>query len=350
MNMLCNIGNYEVGNGQQVFIIAEIGVNHNGSCELALALIDAAKKAGANAVKFQIFQTDELASELAPLADYQQNNGMYQTQQELLQRLELGQQEFIRLKDYCEDIGILFLATAFDLQSAKFLKQLDVPAYKVGSGDLTHYPLLKELSEDNKPLILSTGMSTLEEIQESVMYIQSINQAKPIVLLHCTSSYPAPDEQLNLNVLRTYQQLFPFPIGYSDHSLGLDVPIAVTALGTSLLEKHLTLDKHAEGPDHKASLCPQEFADMVKAIRRIEAALGGMDKRVTENEYELRVKVRRGIFAARDMKPGEVITEKDLLYLRPMMGISVKYYEHLIGKVVKDPKKKGTPFTWDDVS
>ncbi|PEY36389.1 N-acetylneuraminate synthase [Bacillus cereus] len=338
-----------MGKGHRTFIIAEIGVNHNGSYELAVKMIQEAKDAGVDAVKFQLFKTEDLASEFATLANYQKKATSAKNQKELLKNLELTKQEFIKLKQYCDSINIMFLATPFDLKSAKFLKQMNVAVYKVGSGDLTNYPLLKELALDDKPIILSTGMSTMDEINAAISYMYSINKEKKIALLQCTSSYPAPDSQLHLNVIKTYQQQYSIPIGYSDHSVGIEVPIAVTAMGANLIEKHFTLDKKLPGPDHSSSLTPEELNNMIIAIRRIETALGDANKQVTKNEKELRIKARKGIFIMRNLEQGATIMEDDLVYLRPEMGISASDFESVIGRKLISKKKKGAPLYWTDL-
>ncbi|MEX2105246.1 MAG: N-acetylneuraminate synthase family protein, partial [Bacilli bacterium] len=272
MNII--IGNKQISELSPVYIIAEIGVNHNGSIDQAKRLIDAAILTGADAVKFQMFRTESLVSEEAPLASYQKTSGI-NNQKEMLERLELSRDEFVILKKYCDDANITFLSTPFDESSAYELNELNVPAFKIGSGDLTNFPLLTQVNRFNKPIILSTGMSTIQEIKAA---LRVIDTNPHVVLMHCTSAYPAHFQDLHLNVIRTFKLMFNTIIGYSDHSLGIEVPIATVAMGYKVIEKHFTLDKFAEGPDHKTSLTPDEFNQMVKSIRYVEKALGSTYK------------------------------------------------------------------------
>ncbi|WP_110112110.1 N-acetylneuraminate synthase [Bacillus sp. CGMCC 1.16541] len=329
------------------FVIAEIGVNHNGSMKLAKQLIDGAVYAGADAVKFQMFHADELTTAQADLADYQKktNEG---TQYEMLKKLELSATEFAELKAYCDQQNILFLATPFDSRSVDYLDQLGMSLFKVGSGDLTNFPLLKQIVQTGKPIILSTGMSTLAEIDQTLSYVTSLNPTVSVSILHCTSSYPAPESQLNLRVIPEYMKRYPYPIGYSDHSVGIHIPIAATALGAQMIEKHITLDQSLPGPDHAASITVEECKRMIQCIRLTEQSLGTGQKELTENEKAIKPLVRRGLYVKDDVPSGTILAEHHLIALRPLADIEANRLEEVIGKVVKVDKKKHEPLQWSD--
>lgn len=341
------IGENSISAQNAVFIIAEIGVNHNGSVELAKSLIDAAVDAGADAVKFQLFQSIELASPLARLAKYQEKTAT-KNQLELLKQYELQPTEWGSLQQYCLDKGIPILFTPFDLESVKLLKQFDSDAIKIGSGDITNFPLLRAVAELNKPVILSTGMCGLSEIEKA---LQEINWQNDVALLHCTSQYPAPFNALNLRVIETLSAAFGRVVGYSDHTPGIEVPIAVTALGYRIIEKHLTLDKNLPGPDHAASIEPMMFKQMVQGIRHIEEALGSTEKRCTPAELETRAKVRRGIYARREIEQGSVIELGDLSFLRPVVAVGIEacYDQQVVGRTAQSTIKAGEPLQWGHI-
>jgi len=341
--MQFTIGNKSVSPDSEVFIIAEIGVNHNGSVNIAKQLIEHAKDAGADAVKFQTYETGSLVSDSTELADYQKK-GHFHNQKEMLQKYQLNKSEFKELKEYCDSLDILFLSTPFDLKSVEYLEEIGVDAYKVGSGDLTNFPLIEKIIFSNKPLIISTGMSTFDEVKATVDFIP--NHTK-LALLHCTSAYPAPYEELNLRAI-TSLKYFNKIVGYSDHSMGVEVPYAVTSMGYKILEKHLTLDRSLDGPDHQASLIPNEFKQMVNRIRNIENAMGNSYKRVTPSEQETKELVRRSIYAGKDLSKGSIISVDDLVYLRPNKGIEACHYLDVIGKHLINDKKRGELLTWDD--
>ncbi|RNA66765.1 N-acetylneuraminate synthase family protein [Alteribacter keqinensis] len=343
--MPLQIGGKMVGKESPMFIIAEIGVNHNGSYEMAKKLVIKACEAGADAVKFQTYETDALVSEEAALVNYQKK-GMYSSQREMLKSYQLSKKEFKRLKVFCDKKGIVFLSTPFDVTSARLLKEMNVDAIKVGSGDLTYYHLLKELAGYKIPLILSSGMASLEEIRKAVSFL---GNSAEVAILHCTSAYPAPFKDLHLNVIQTLKRVFNCPIGYSDHSLGLEVPFAVAAMGYNIIEKHFTLGRDLEGPDHQASLMPDEFARMVAGIRAIESALGSEEKVTRPSELETRILVRRGIYLNGDYPPGHVIHEEDLLFLRPEGNISASSYLDVIGKKLQVAKSSGDALRWTDL-
>lgn len=344
--MELKIGNKKISNNHEVFIIAEIGVNHNGAMDLAKKLVHEAYYAGVDAVKFQMYYTDELVIENAELAEYQKKTG-YTNQQVMLQQYQLDEKQMREVKQYCDQLGILFIATAADQRSASFLNQLEVPAFKVGSGDLTNLPLLKFIQKFQKPMILSTGMSTLSEIEYSLNHLSPTQE---IALLHCTSSYPAPFEDLHLHAIHTLKNAFTKIIGYSDHSIGIEVPLAAVSLGYKIIEKHLTMDKTMEGPDHEASLEPQELRSMVKGIRNIESALGSTQKKVAPCEQYTKNIVRRSIYLKKDVKEGHILQWEDVGFLRPLQGIEACYYDKVIGKPLRISKKKGEPLFWNELS
>lgn len=343
--MEIKIGNKIISNNHEVFIIAEVGVNHNGSVELAKKLVYEAYVAGVDAVKFQMYHTDELVIENGELADYQKKT-RYKNQREMLRQYQLNEKQMTEIKRYCDQLGILFIATAADQRSACFLNEINVPAFKVGSGDLTNLPLLKFLQKFEKPIILSTGMSTLSEIEYT---LNNLSSSPGIALLHCTSSYPAPFTDLHLQAIHTLKNAFHKIIGYSDHSVGIEVPLATVALGYLIIEKHFTLDKTMEGPDHAASLEPHELRTMVQGIRNIETALGTTQKKVAPSEQSTKNIVRRSIYLDKDIKEGHILQMEDLCFLRPVQGIEACFYEKVIGKPIRKGKKKGEPLFWKDL-
>jgi len=346
----------------RVFIIAEAGVNHNGSLELAYKLVDVAVEAGADAVKFQTFKTENVISRKAKKAKYQNKaSGNAESQFEMIKKLELSFEDFRKIKRYCDKKGIIFLSTPFDHKSVDFLEEL-VPVYKVGSGEITNLPFLEYIAKKEKPVILSTGMATLGEVEEATGAIINANSSffdtfhlsrltshlPPLTLLHCVSEYPAKYEDVNLKAMLTLKKAFKFPVGYSDHTLGIEIPIAAVALGARIIEKHFTLDKNLPGPDHKASLEPQELKQMVRAIRNVEKSLGDGIKRPTQSELEMMKVVRRSLMATRDIKAGEVVKELDIAIKRPETGILPKFKKIVIGMRPTRDIKKDEPFNWED--
>ncbi|HHX8795215.1 TPA: N-acetylneuraminate synthase [Enterococcus faecium] len=330
----------------EVYVIAEIGVNHNGSLDLALESIDKAKECGANAVKFQTFKTNKLVSKKAPMAKYQKDNLKEDSSQfEMLKKLELSQSDFIRIKDYCIQNKIDFLSTPFDEESADFLKQIGVQGFKIGSGDLTNLPFLRKIDMYGLPVLLSTGMADIHEISEAVdCFIDS-----PVTILHCTSNYPASSEDINLLAINTLKEMFGIPVGYSDHSLGYDVGICAVAMGAKVIEKHFTLDKELPGPDHKASLDPQEFADFVKHIRNTEIFLGDGVKRAMPSELSTKEVSRKSLVVTENLNVGDILTEKSLTIKRPGNGIAPKFLYQYIGKKVKRPISADSVLLEEDV-
>jgi N-acetylneuraminate synthase/N,N'-diacetyllegionaminate synthase len=341
------IGNKLVGDEQPIFIVAEIGVNHNGDIRLAKKLIDAAKDAGADAVKFQAFKTEKVVTKYAEKAKYQkETTGLSESQYDMIRRLELKDEEIRELYNYAKKNNIIFLSSAFDKESVDLLDNLGVPAFKVASGEITNFPLLRYIAEKKKPIILSTGMSTIGEIEEALEVIRE-KGVENIVLLHCVTSYPAKIEDVNLRVIEALRRRFKLPVGFSDHTLGITIPIAVAALGAVLVEKHFTLDRTLPGPDHRASLEPDELKDMVRAVRDVEKALGDRVKKPTKDEERIKKVVRRSIVAKMGIPKGTVITEDMLDFKRPGVGIEPKYLNEIIGKKAKKDIKPDGLITFD---
>lgn len=319
-------------------IIAEAGVNHNGSFDTALKMVDAAVKAGADYIKFQTFHAHSLVTAICDAADYQKENAGVQKQQDMLKNLELSFDEFKRLKAYCDDKGIGFLSTAFDEDSIDFIASLNPDFMKVPSGEITNLPFLRKMASTGIPVIISTGMSTPEEIAKALHPFRKAGyKPQDIVLLHCTTQYPTPMEDVNLLAMRTVSDSFGHPSGYSDHTLGIEIPIAAATLGASVIEKHFTLDRNMEGPDHKASLQPEELSEMVKSIHNILKALGNGVKEVKDSEKHNITAARRSIVAARHIPKGKVIEEDDICAKRPANGISPMFWDKVVGsKAQKD--------------
>jgi len=333
-----------------VFIIAEAGVNHNGDLNLAFKLVDAAKKAGADSIKFQTFRTEKIMTKFANLANYQKKNtGSQSFQYEMIKKLELSYQEFIKLKEYCDITKIMFLSTPDDEDSLDFLvNELKIPIIKIGSGELTNLSFLKKIAAKNRPVIMSTGMSNLGEIEDALNTINIINPNIEIYVLHCTTNYPTSFDEVNLKAMVTIGRAFKIPVGYSDHTLGIEVPIAAVAMGAKIIEKHFTIDKSLSGPDHKASLEPGELKKMVEAIRNIEIALGNGIKKANKNEIKIMKVVRRSLIAARDIKKGETIKKSDIAIKRPEIGILPKYREIITGMKLLKSIKQDKPFQWEN--
>ena len=345
--MKVKVGDRLIGEGKPCFIIAEAGVNHNGSIELAKKLIDAAKDAGADAVKFQTFKTEDVVIEKAEKAEYQkETTGVEESQYGMLKKLELTEEDFRELADHAKEKEILFLSSPFDKESVDLLYELDVPAFKIGSGEITNFPLLKHIAKKGKTIILSTGMATLGEVEEALNVIRS-EGVEDVILLHCVSNYPARMEDVNLRAMETLKQAFKIPVGFSDHTLGITVPIAAVTLGACVIEKHFTLDRNLIGPDQKASLEPDELKEMVKAIRDVKKSLGDGVKRPTKSEEEIKKVARRSVVAKVDIPKGTTITENMLDVKRPGTGIEPKYMEMIIGKGAKINIKKEDFITWE---
>jgi N,N'-diacetyllegionaminate synthase len=330
------IGGRWVGAGEPCFIIAEAGVNHNGDVNLAKKLIDAAVKARADAVKFQAFRAEDVVSSGAAKARYQKKStGAGESQLEMVKKLELGRADFEKLRDHARKKGIMFLSTPFDKGSVDLLDTLGVPAFKIASGEITNFPLLKYIAKKGKPVILSTGMSTLAEVKEALNAIQDAGTGE-IVLLHCVSSYPARIEDTNLRAMETLRHAFKLPAGLSDHSPGVTIAVAAAALGACVIEKHFTLDRKLPGPDHQASLEPEELKAMVRAVRDVEKALGSGRKRLTGRERDIKKAARRSLVASQDIPAGTVITKAMLAIKRPGTGLAPKNIAIIAGRKAKD--------------
>lgn len=318
----------------KTIIIAEAGVNHNGSIELAKKLIDVASEAGVDYVKFQTFNAKKLASRNAKKADYQDKNMNERgnSQQEMLQKLELSPEDHYELINYCKEKNVKFFSTAFDLDSLDFLAGLELGLWKVPSGEITNYPYLKRMAKTNDPIILSTGMSDMNDIRNAIDTFVSNDVLKSnITVLHCNTEYPTPMNDVNLRAMNFIGKELGVKIGYSDHTLGIEVPIAAVALGATMIEKHFTLDRNMDGPDHKASLEPHELKEMVKSIRNIEKALGVEEKMISPSEQKNMAVARKSIVAAKDIKKGELFTEDNITVKRPGTGISPMEWENVIG-------------------
>jgi N,N'-diacetyllegionaminate synthase len=334
----------------KTFIIAEAGVNHNGSVDLAMRLIDVAKASGADAVKFQTFRADQLASRSAQKAPYQERTtSAAESQFAMLQRLELNAEAHQRLNDHCRQVGIEFLSSPFDMQSADLLAEMNVQLYKVPSGEITNLPFLGHLASKAKPLILSTGMSTLGEVEEAVRVIRE-SGAPRLTLLHCVTEYPAPYAEINLRAMLTLRSAFGLPVGYSDHTPGTEIAVAAVALGAEVIEKHLTLDRSLPGPDHHASLEPAEFQQMTKAIRHVESALGTGVKAPAACELPNLPVARKSIVAAHALPAGHPLNSTDLEIKRPGSGLPAKFLPALIGRTLRVSVSKEEVINWDHLA
>lgn len=319
-------------------IIAEAGVNHNGSLDTAKKMVDAAKESGADYIKFQTFHAHSLVTADCEAADYQKENAGAESQKDMLKSLELSFDEFKQLKAYCDEKGIGFLSTPFDADSIDFIASLKPDYMKVPSGELTDLPFLRKMASTGIPVIISTGMATPEEIAKALKpFLKAGYGSDDIILLHCTTQYPTPMEDVNLLAMKTVAESFGHKAGYSDHTLGIEVPIGAATLGAAVVEKHFTLDRTMPGPDHKASLEPAELKKMVESIRNIEKALGNGVKEVKESERPNLIAARRSIVAKRDIKQGEVLTEDDICTKRPATGLNPMMWDKVIGtKAIRD--------------
>lgn len=324
----------------QIFIIAEAGDNHNGKFDLALQLVDKAAEAGVDCVKFQTFVTENVISKFAEKADYQkQTTGENESQYEMVKKLELSFEQFRLIQKYCQEKNIMFLSTPFDLDSIDFLEEIQIPFWKIPSGEITNLPYLEKIAKTRKDIIMSTGMCMLEEIGAALSVLREHGAGK-ITLLHCNTEYPTPFEDVNLRAMQEMKEVFGVSVGYSDHTVGIEAPIAASAMGASVIEKHFTLDKNMEGPDHKASLEPEELKQMVRSIRNIERAMGSGKKRPSPSEQKNISIARKSIVAKRKIKQGERLTEENLYIKRPGDGISPMRWYEIIGTVaVKDFKE-----------
>jgi N,N'-diacetyllegionaminate synthase len=342
----------------KTFIIAEAGVNHNGQEDLALKLVEAAARCGADAVKFQSFSAAKLVRPGAEKAAYQKANTGAGDQFEMLKALEMSATMHQAIYDRCQALDIEFMSTAFDEEAADYLVNLGMKRLKIPSGEITNFPFLLHAAKYGLPIILSTGMSDMAEIEQAVGVLQQAwvdashspgSFAESITILHCTSNYPAANADVNLRAMQTIAKATGLPVGYSDHTLGLAVSTAAVALGATVIEKHFTLDRAMPGPDHKASLTPQELDALVKQIRAVEEALGSPEKAPTESEIPVRALVRRSVSAARDLDAGTILQSTDLTLLRPGTGISPASLHQMFGRIIARDIAAGTTLQWDDL-
>lgn len=319
----------------KVYIIAEVGVNHNGNIDIAKKMVDEAVQCGVDCIKFQTFIAEQLVSKNTEKAEYQKKQTKFnESQYEMLKRLELSFEDFKTLKEYCDLKKIDFMSTAFDFESIEFLESLNIHIWKIPSGEITNLPYLIKVAKLNKPVILSTGMSTMEEIKNAFNILKK-NGIGEVTILHCTTEYPTPFKDVNLKSMVTIKDQLNVKVGYSDHTKGIEVPIAAVALGASIIEKHFTLDRNMEGPDHKASLEPDELKMMVDSIRNIEKSLGDGIKRVAESEKKNIEIARKSIVAKKIIKSGDIFTEENITVKRPGNGLSPMKWFDIIGKVAK---------------
>jgi N-acetylneuraminate synthase len=344
-----DIADRKIGSGHPCFIIAEAGVNHNGDMDLCKALIDAAAKAGADAVKFQTFKSEWVSSGSARKAEYQkQATDAAESQLDMLRQLELSPQAHHELQIVCRQRGILFLSTAFDEHSVDLLDEIGVPVFKIGSGEVTNWPFLQYVARKGKPIILSTGMSYLSEVDQAVRILQSAGCDR-VILLHCVSSYPANPADVNLNAIKTLANAFNVPVGFSDHTPGIEISLGAVALGASVIEKHFTIDRNLPGPDHKASLEPNELIALVKGIRALESAFGDGRKVPAPAEQDTRQVARRSLVLKHEVKAGDLIEASMLTALRPSGGIEPCLIEFVVGRRVNRRMKAGQMLTWQDL-
>lgn len=332
---------------QSVYIIAEAGVNHNGDLGMAKRLVEEAARIGADAIKFQSFRADKLVAQSARKAPYQQKTtDAAQSHHAMLRQLELSAEAHSVLMQHCRALHIEFLSSPFDEESADLLERLGVGCFKIPSGEITNVPLLKHVAAKNKPMIVSTGMSTLEDVTYAVNVIRSQNHAD-LTLLHCVTEYPAPFAEINLQAMATLRQAFQLPVGYSDHTEGNEIAIAAVALGACVIEKHFTLDRNLPGPDHTASLNPDEFREMIQAIRHVELALGDGEKKPAPCELKNRDVARKSVVVTRDIHLGEALTLNDLALKRPGTGIAPRYLDALVGRVLAKSMAQDDVLQWD---
>ena len=326
------------------FIIAEIGVNHNGDVNLAKKMIKSASECGVDAVKFQTFNSEDLVTENAKTAEYQEKNTSANSQLEMLKKLELSFEDFKELKHYASKCNVMFISSPFDIKSVDLLEELNVPLYKLGSGELNNFELIDYVQKKEKLMILSTGMATLEEIKETYDFI---DKKENLVILHCITGYPTSFNEANLNFIKTLQKEFDVPIGFSDHSPGIELPIAAVALGACVVEKHFTLDKSLDGPDHKASLNSKEFKAMVDAIRNVEVAMGDGVRKFSDNELEIKKIARKSIVLNQDVSKDMIIERRMLSIKRPGDGIPPKFIDDVVGKKLIKDLKVNAVLKWD---
>lgn len=338
-----------IGPGHAPFLIAEAGVNHNGELDMALALVDAAVQAGADAVKFQSFSAERLVSPQAPKAHYQlETTDQAESQYQMLKRLELSAADHRLILAHCQKKGVLFLSSPFDEESADFLERLDVAAFKIPSGEITNLPFLAHVARKGRPLIVSTGMSSLGEVEAALQTIAGAGDP-PLVLLHCVSQYPAPPEELNLRAMHTLQAAFGVPVGFSDHTAGIEMALVAVALGAGVIEKHFTLDRSLPGPDQRASLEPDELQRLAEGMRQVSLALGDGVKRPAASEKDTAAVARKSLAAACDLPAGTLLTAEMVVVRRPGSGLPPVMREQLLGRRTAKALTAGQLFHWEDV-
>ena len=341
----------------RTFVIAEAGVNHNGSEQLAIQLVETAVRCKADAVKFQTFTAEKLVRPGAEKAEYQKRETGAGDQFDMLKRLEMPRALHHKLIQRCRELGIEFMSTPFDVAAADFLVDAGMKRIKIPSGEITNHPFLEYLASKDRPLIISTGMANLDEVQEAVAVIRAERSRlrfsgeleQFLTVLHCTSNYPASIDDVNLRAMITIQSATGLPVGYSDHTAGVLISVAAVALGATVIEKHFTLDRSLPGPDHKASLEPDELALMIEQIRDIERAMGSNQKEPTANELPVRAVVRRSVTAVRALKQGQLLTQDDVALLRPGTGILPKELKSALGKKLLRNIAEGLTLSWDDL-
>jgi len=342
------IGNKIIDKEHPVFIIAEAGVNHNGKIGIAKKLIEKAAESGADAVKFQTFKAEKLVSIKAKMCGYQKENTKEEIPQfNLLKKLELKLEDYKVLLNYANEKKIIFLSTPFDDESVDFLDELNIEAFKIASTDTNNIPFLNKIAKKNKPVILSTGMSDIAEIKEAVNQIKKYNDQ--IVVLHCTTDYPAKLDEVNLNAMKTIEKECNVIVGYSDHTEGTEISVAAVALGAKVIEKHFTLDRKMKGPDHKASIEPFELKNMISSIRNVEKSLGFFEKKVTISSKKYIDEIKKSIHAAKNIKKGEEVSQEMLIIKRPSYGIAPKFFNEIIGLKVKRDINKEDYIRWEDL-
>lgn len=330
-----NIAGTAVGPRHPCFIIAEAGVNHDGDLDKGKQLIDIAVSAGANAVKFQTFKTESVISRISPKANYQiETTGSNESQFEMVKKLELAPEAFKELMEYCQKRDILFMSTPFDEESVEVLDGLDVSVFKIASGEITNFPLLYRIATTGKPLIISTGMSNLSDVEAALAVVNEAGNNQ-VILLHCVSNYPANPKDVNLHSMRTMESAFSVPVGYSDHTLGIEIPLAAVAMGACAIEKHFTLDSSMPGPDHRSSLEPTELESMVNGIRIVESALGSGQKKPAASEKNTASVARKSLVAAHNLRAGTVLTENMISIKRPGTGLPPAMRPYILGRTLK---------------
>ena len=336
-----NIAGRKIGEGQPCFVIAEAGVNHNGTLETARQLIDVAVEAGADAVKFQTFKAERLVASHAPKADYQtQTTDPGESHVEMLRNLELSREMHLDLMAYCRENGITFISSPFEEESADLLHELEVPVFKIPSGEITNLAFLAHVASMGKPMIVSSGMSYLGEVEAALRTIETAGNSEYVVL-HCVSNYPTDPADVNLRAMHTMATAFNAPVGYSDHTLGIEIPIAAVALGACVIEKHFTLDRTLTGPDHRASLEPDELVAMVKGIRKVEASLGQGRKEPAASEENTASVARKSLVSAYDIPAGTTLTEDMIAVMRPGTGLAPTMRRYIVGRTTKTPIAAG---------